>query len=66
MREEFTGTLLKMGVQISMDGRGRALDNVFIERLWRSVKQEGVYRRGYAGSRACRGGLYRHVHLYNQ
>ncbi len=40
---EFTGDLLSRGVSVSMDGRGRALDNVFIERLWRSVKYENIY-----------------------
>jgi putative transposase len=43
----FTGCLERHGVQISMDGRGRALDNVFIERLWRSVKYEEVYLKDY-------------------
>jgi putative transposase len=40
--------LLKNGIAISMDGRGRALDNIFVERLWRSVKHEDVYLKGYA------------------
>jgi putative transposase len=44
----FTGRLQQAGVAISMDGRGRALDNVFVERLWRSVKYEEVYLRDYA------------------
>jgi len=44
----FTGRLEQEGVAISMDGRGRALDNVFVERLWRSVKYEEVYLRDYA------------------
>jgi putative transposase len=44
---EFTGRLAKAGIQISMDGRGRALDNVFVERLWRTVKQEEVYLKDY-------------------
>jgi len=44
----FTGRLEKCGVAISMDGRGRALDNVFVERLWRSVKYEEVYLKDYA------------------
>ena len=44
----FTGLLRTAGVQISMDGRGRALDNVFVERLWRSVKYEEVYLKDYA------------------
>ena len=43
----FTGVLEQAGIQISMDGRGRALDNVFVERLWRTVKYEDVYVRGY-------------------
>ena len=45
---DFTGRLLKAGVQISMDGRGRWADNVFIERLWRSLKYEDVHLKGYA------------------
>ena len=44
----FTGRLEAAGVAISMDGRGRALDNVFVERLWRTVKYEDVYLRDYA------------------
>jgi transposase InsO family protein len=59
----FTERLQKGGVRISMDGRGRALDNMFVERLWRSVKYEDVYVRdvsvhlGYRGTRqdACPG-----------
>src|SRR5512135_1727687 len=43
----FTGKLEAAGVAVSMDGRGRALDNVFVERLWRSVKYEDIYIRGY-------------------
>lgn len=46
--EAFTSRLESRGIAISMDGRGRALDNVFIERLWRSVKYEEVYRKEYA------------------
>src|SRR5207244_4211025 len=48
--EEFTQRLESTGILISMDGRGRALDNVFTERLWRSVKYEEVYLKDYAGS----------------
>ena len=44
---DFTGRLAAAGIQISMDGRGRALDNVFIERLWRTVKYEEVYLKDY-------------------
>jgi putative transposase len=46
--EAFTGVLLDAGIAISMDGRGRALDNIFVERLWRSVKYEDIYIQGYA------------------
>ena len=45
--EAFTGVLKTHGIAISMDGRGRALDNIFVERLWRSVKHEEVYLKGY-------------------
>ncbi len=61
----FTRTLLDAHVQISMDGRGRALDNVFIERLWRSVKYEDIYLRNYAGGRDLYDGLSRYFHFYN-
>ena len=44
----FTGVLKREGVTISMDDRGRAFDNIFVERLWRSVKHEDVYLKGYA------------------
>lgn len=47
--DDFTGRLKDHGIQISMDGRGRALDNVFVERLWRSVKWEEVYLKDYGG-----------------
>lgn len=46
--EAFTGVLKAHGIAISMDGRGRALDNIFLERLWRNVKHEDVYLKGYA------------------
>ena len=63
--EEFTGTLAQKNVRISMDGRGRALDNVFIERLWRSVKYEDVYLRDYADGHALRAGLAKYFRFYN-
>ena len=53
----FTGKLLAAGIRISMDGRGRWLDNVFIERLWRSLKYEDVYLKGYADGREARAGI---------
>lgn len=53
------------GVTISMDGRGRALDNIFVERLWRSVKYEDVYLNGYANMAALMVGLARYFAFYN-
>jgi len=61
----FTGTLERAGVQVSMDGRGRALDNVFVERLWRSVKYEDVYLRAYEDGRALHEGLEHYFGFYN-
>lgn len=63
--EEFTGTLANADVRISMDGRGRALDNVFIERLWRSVKYEDIYLRDYADGHELHAGLTRYMRFYN-
>lgn len=54
------------GVRISMDGRGRALDNVFTERLWRTVKYEEVYLNDYATPREARQALTRYFQFYNQ
>lgn len=62
----WTQTLQDAGVKISMDGRGRALDNVFIERLWRSVKYEDVYPRDYASVSEARRGLGRYFGFYNK
>jgi len=61
----FTRVLLDAGIAISMDGRGRALDNVFIERLWRSVKHEEVYLRDYQTPREAALGLERYFAFYN-
>ena len=63
---EFTGRLAAAGIQISMDGRGRALDTVFVERLWRTVKYEEVYLRDYGTPREARQGLERFFPLYNR
>jgi len=63
--ERFTDALLKRGVRISMDGRGRALDNVFIERLWRSVKYEDIYLRAYDNGHELAAGLSRYFRFYN-
>jgi putative transposase len=61
----FTGTLAAAGVRISMDGRGRWMDNVFIERLWRSLKHEEVYLKGYADGREARAGIAAWITFYN-
>ncbi len=63
--EPFTQTLLRRGIEISMDGRGRALDNVFIERLWRSVKYEDIYLRDYGDGLELHAGLRRYFRFYN-
>ena len=62
---EFTGRLEAAGIQISMDGRGRALDNVFVERLWRSVKYEEVYLKDYQDVRIAKDGLRNYFQFYN-
>jgi len=61
----FTGTLAAAGVRISMDGRGRWMDNVFIERLWRSLKHEDVYLKGYADGREAKAGIGAWIAFYN-
>jgi putative transposase len=63
--EAFTGKLLAAGVKVSMDGRGRCLDNVFVERLWRSVKYEDVYLRCYETVPELGCGLGRYFAFYN-
>jgi putative transposase len=61
----FTGVLERAGIRISMDGRGRWMDNVFIERLWRSLKHEDVYLKGYADGREARAGITSWIAFYN-
>ena len=63
--EAFTDVLKAHGVAISMDGKGRWIDNVFIERLWRSVKYEDIYLRAYETPAALRAGLTRYFDFYN-
>jgi len=63
---DWTEVLEGAGVAISMDGRGRVFDNIFVERLWRTVKYEEVYLRDYAGPREARQGLGRYFEFYNQ
>jgi putative transposase len=62
----FTGRLETAGVAVSMDGRGRALDNVFVERLWRSVKYEDIYIWCYDTVGELRRGLGRYFEFYNE
>ena len=61
----FTGVLEAHGVAIAMDGRGRWLDNVMIERLWRSLKYEEVYLKDYADGREARAGIAAWISFYN-
>lgn len=63
--EAFTTRLQEAGIRVSMDGRGRALDNVFVERLWRSVKYEDIYIHDYATVQALEQGLGRYFPFYN-
>ena len=53
----FTGALEAAGIAISMDGRGRFMDNIFIERLWRSIKYEEIHLKAYADGREARAGI---------
>ena len=62
---EFTGRLLAQGILISMDGRGRALDNIFVERLWRTVKYEDVYLKDYQSVVSTVSGLGAYFEFYN-
>jgi putative transposase len=62
---DFVGRLKQVGIQISMDGRGRALDNVFVERLWRTVKYEEVYLNDYEDGFDADGRLGRYFLFYN-
>jgi putative transposase len=63
--EAFTRVLLARGVKISMDGKGRCIDNVFVERLWRSLKYEEVYLNDYDDLVQARAGIGRYLEFYN-
>ena len=63
--EEFTGCLKEHNIDISMDGRGRALDNIFVERLWRSVKYENIYLHDYETVKQVIEGLEEYFKFYN-
>jgi putative transposase len=64
--DDFTAPLLEKGVRVSMDGKGRWIDNVFIERLWRSVKYEEIYLHAYATPREVAMALTRYFRFYNE
>jgi putative transposase len=64
--QEFTSRLLAAEVRISMDGRGRALDNVFVERLWRTVKYEEVYLKSYETVPVAIQSLGKYFRFYNE
>ncbi len=64
--QAFTDRLAQAGIQISMDGRGRAFDNIFVERLWRSVKYEDIYLHDYDTVPALYAGLGAYFNFYNQ
>ena len=64
-REAFTGVLKREDITISMDGRGRAFDKIFVERLWRNVKYEDVYLNGYATMGELLMGLTKYFAFYN-
>lgn len=62
---DFTGILEANGIRISMDGRGRVFDNIFVERLWRTVKYEEVYTHSYESIAEAKSSLIRYFHFYN-
>lgn len=62
---EFTSALLERGIKISMDGRGSWRDNVFVERLWRSIKYEEVYLHAYDSVSQAKAGIGRYIEFYN-
>ena len=64
--EAFTGLLQEQGIQVSMDGKGRYQDNIFVERLWRSVKYEEVYLKAYQTVAEARTGINVYLEFYNQ
>ena len=63
--KRFTAPLLEKGIKVSMDGKGRALDNIFVERLWRSVKYEDIYLKEYPCVQSVKEGINRYFNFYN-
>src|ERR1700739_3754173 len=64
--DDFTGTLKRHGITISMDGKGRYMDNIFVERLWRSLKYEEVYLNAYASVAEAKAGIGSWLGFYNE
>ena len=64
--QQYLGLIQAAGARVSMDGKGRALDNIFTERLWRTVKYENVYLQDYASPREARAGIRDYLEFYNQ
>lgn len=62
---EFIKVLLDAQIQVSMDGKGRALDNIFVERFWRTIKYEDIYLKEYADGKALFEGLQSYIQFYN-
>jgi len=62
---DFVNLLLSQGIQVSMDGKGRALDNIFVERLWRSLKYELIYQMEYESVREAKKGIGEYFLFYN-
>jgi putative transposase len=63
---EYVAVVQASGAQVSWDGRGRVYDNIFVERLWRTVKYEDIYLREYADGWALREGLAKYFRFYNE
>ena len=63
--EEFTSVLLALEIKISMDGKGRCIDNIFVERLWRSLKYEEVYLYAYDTVQMARAGIACYFDFFN-
>jgi putative transposase len=63
--DKFTGILRSENIRISMDGKGRALDNIVVERFWRSLKYEEVYLKDYNSMMECRVGIAQYIEKYN-
>ena len=63
--KDFTGRLEELNIKISMDGKGRALDNIYIERFWRSLKYENIYIVKYESMKECKEGVKRYFEFYN-